>query len=327
MANIIHRINTSNNYQRGTAIVHPGSPFNHLASGNVLHRNEPFIQTLDLLNASASGNTFALYGPRFDNLDYYHNSAVAFSPLDIADTLFWLDALDITTLWQDSAQTTPVTSNGDRIGYWSDKSVNGFDWVQANSPVEARPFYSDGTSEGRRSINTLPAVHTNHLDGSMLDNEDALLLTSEDVTAFFIINASGLPTGTQVVLSADNGVDFVSIRNTNDGFAYEALGGDNTVGWASTDNPNIFCLTIEQGVEVATRKNGVLGNLSPESTALTWSWDGVNGLFGRRNQSSAWMNAAMGEIILYNRLLTTSEQNQVANYLSTKWSIAWTDIV
>ena len=36
--------------------------------------------------------------------------------------LFWLDADDITTLFQDSAATTTVTADGQEVGAWVDGS-------------------------------------------------------------------------------------------------------------------------------------------------------------------------------------------------------------
>jgi surface protein len=50
----------------------------------------------------------------------------------------WFDPSDLTTLFQDSAGTTPVTSPGDPVGRILDKSGNGFHATQATSA--GRPF-------------------------------------------------------------------------------------------------------------------------------------------------------------------------------------------
>jgi hypothetical protein len=52
---------------------------------------------------------------------------------------FWLDPSDISTLFQDSAGTTPVTADGDPVGRISDKSGRGNHFIQATSA--ARPTY------------------------------------------------------------------------------------------------------------------------------------------------------------------------------------------
>jgi hypothetical protein len=51
----------------------------------------------------------------------------------------WLDASDLTTLFQDSAGTIPVTTDGDPVGRWNDKSGNGRNFTQSSS--SQRPTY------------------------------------------------------------------------------------------------------------------------------------------------------------------------------------------
>lgn len=50
-----------------------------------------------------------------------------------------LDPSDLSTLFQDSAGTTPVAADGDPVGRWNDKSGNGHDFIQATSG--SRPAY------------------------------------------------------------------------------------------------------------------------------------------------------------------------------------------
>ena len=52
---------------------------------------------------------------------------------------FWLDASDVSTMFQDSAGTTPVTALGDPVGRWLDKSGRGNNFVQTTSG--ARPVW------------------------------------------------------------------------------------------------------------------------------------------------------------------------------------------
>lgn len=56
----------------------------------------------------------------------------------------WYDPSDLSTLFQDSAGTTPVTADGDPVGYMADKSGNGNHATQ--SIAASRPVYrTDGT--------------------------------------------------------------------------------------------------------------------------------------------------------------------------------------
>ena len=51
----------------------------------------------------------------------------------------WFDANDLSTLFQDSAGTTPVTAVGQKVGKWLDKSGNGNHASQSNAAL--RPTY------------------------------------------------------------------------------------------------------------------------------------------------------------------------------------------
>ena len=51
--------------------------------------------------------------------------APPFSPLDVPNVLFWYDFSDISTLWQDTGATVPVTANGQPIGQVDDKGPGG----------------------------------------------------------------------------------------------------------------------------------------------------------------------------------------------------------
>lgn len=54
----------------------------------------------------------------------------------------WYDPSDLTTLWQDSARTTPVTASGQPVGCMDDKSGNGRNLLQTTAV--ARPTYLAG---------------------------------------------------------------------------------------------------------------------------------------------------------------------------------------
>ena len=72
---------------------------------------------------------------------------IAFNPellFDSSTEGAWYDPSDLSTLFQDSAGTIPVTSDGDPVGLMLDKSGNGNHASQAIS--SARPIYrTDGT--------------------------------------------------------------------------------------------------------------------------------------------------------------------------------------
>lgn len=75
--------------------------------------------------------------PQLLALGVLGGGASAFDPLSLSPAL-WLDASDASTLFQDSAGTTPATADSDVVGMWADKSGNGRHVTQtttANKPL------------------------------------------------------------------------------------------------------------------------------------------------------------------------------------------------
>lgn len=126
-------------------------------------------QTIDPLNPPAAIATVAADVEEYDDttaLDdviyYYRISALwngdekfsdeitvdtgAFDPSQLfanGETGYWFDFSDLSTMFQDSSGTTPVTADGDLVGYVIDKSGNGYHVSQ--STTSKRPTYrTDG---------------------------------------------------------------------------------------------------------------------------------------------------------------------------------------
>jgi hypothetical protein len=77
----------------------------------------------------------------------------AFSPstlFALAEPGVWYDPSDLTTLFTDTAGTTPVTTPGNTVGLMLDKSGNGNHATQATAA--ARPTYSIEPVGGRRNL-------------------------------------------------------------------------------------------------------------------------------------------------------------------------------
>lgn len=74
---------------------------------------------------------------------------VPFEPIDLfsaGQTGGWYDPSDLSTLWQDSSRTVPVTAYGDPVGAMDDKSGNGNHLVQTIAYL--RPEYRDPSGYG-----------------------------------------------------------------------------------------------------------------------------------------------------------------------------------
>lgn len=66
------------------------------------------------------------------------SGATAFSPISLSPAA-WYDPSDLSTLWQDTAGTTPVTADGQSVARMDDKSGNGYHLTQATAAN--RPLY------------------------------------------------------------------------------------------------------------------------------------------------------------------------------------------
>lgn len=73
-----------------------------------------------------------------------------FSPAQVAGLSAWYDPADMTTLFQDTAMTVPVTAPGQSVAAMRDKSGNGRHMVQ--SVAAARPVYGREPVTGRRNL-------------------------------------------------------------------------------------------------------------------------------------------------------------------------------
>lgn len=98
-------------------------------------------------------------------------------PTDIAGLEVWLDASDLSTLYQDSGGVTPVTDDGQTVGYWADKSGNGNDFSQGTAANE--PRYDAAEINGRSAL---------YFDGSSdyLDSGAIAALNTDELTCIVV---------------------------------------------------------------------------------------------------------------------------------------------
>ena len=153
-------------------------------------------------------------------LNPYRFAAGSWQPSDLTGLEIWVE-MDITTIYTDLAKTTEVTSNGDLVRCWADKSGNGNDFVQDFND-SYRPTYQttylrgDGITSGGDylkcpfTISTTPAEHMfgiAFIPRNLGTNTDGVLQMSSEIR-----NPSGTPycsitatTATNIQYYTDNG--------------------------------------------------------------------------------------------------------------------------
>jgi hypothetical protein len=175
-------------------------------------------------------------GPRYKFRGTGTFSLETFTPrgmFSAAEKGAWFDASDLTTLFQDSAGTIPVTAVGQKVGKWLDKSGNNNHAVQAtvaNQPTyqidsEGNPnvtFTKSGTQLVSPSIDFTATAQMSVFVGiNVLDSSSAgvaleLGADVNSVNGSFLVGAPGSSTDHSLYLRGTSTIR-AAINNVSDG--------------------------------------------------------------------------------------------------------------
>lgn len=191
-------------------------------------------------------------------------SIPVFSPLDIASCRLCLDPYDITTMFTNTAGTTPVTASGQAVKAWRDKTVNATLFTEATNA----PVYTE--AGGLKYL-----VFT----GKRLDS--TLDLTS--FNAMTICAAVRRESATDIVLiNQNNGTN-------NPGFSLQYAAASNI---SAISNVGTLRQSPSQSVSAQPFTEIVTGFFRRSSALLQTRINGVNGTALTTSQGAgAWGNA------------------------------------
>ena len=238
-----------------------------------------------------------------------------FSPADINDLHLWLDATDSSTLFQDTSKTTSASANNDPIGCWADKSGNGFDHDQSTNAY--RPYLDTGTM----SLNSLSFDKTLNSDyGQWLENSTC----TNTITVFQVVrfpNSSNCGVSLGMGASANAYAHFFS--GSSGVSVYTSAPNYRTIS-GTFSRLNLQDVIYSCDMVNFIRQNGVQNAINNPYNYPTGSSTLVGSYVGRRGltpTNHAAFDGNIGEIIAYDRRLSSSEIGQVESFLSAKWSI------
>lgn len=218
-----------------------------------------------------------------------------FSPSDVDGLILWLDpALDITL-------------NGADVSAWGDQSAGGNDAVQGTA-VDQPFFNATGWSNG------LPTVDFDLANTEWMDLT-GLVDTSNDYTAFAVMDKLTDSTVEQLLTEQNSALQIANERTTGVGlfdgvwkiFGTTAL-GEQALTW-HLDNGGNASEVYRDGVSIGTDTFG----------AHTIS--GTVTLGAAVGGGSQWADMQLGELLVYNRALTTDELADVHAYLTGKFDL------
>lgn len=221
------------------------------------------------------------------------------SPLDIPGCVLWLDGQDLATITKD------VSGN---VSQWNDKSTSA---NNATSSGLARPVYT------ANSINTtfpgLVQTGVQYLDltSSITPSSGGTIFA-----VFQFVSAAGV----QAILGNEPiGGTYPSFTS---GTTVEIYDGNSFADFsASLAAATPYLITAVINVSPATASVSLNG--SPLSSAGTGfaSWATAINLVGARTHALWNLVGAYGEIVIYDRDLSSIEISQLTTYEQTKWGL------
>ena len=228
----------------------------------------------------------------------------------------WYDPADLSTLWQDTAGTVPVTADGQSVARIDDKSGNGIHLTQGTAGQQ--PLYkTDGTLHWLEFDGTDDFLFSATLAQNIMDGNGFMAAAfSVDVTNYFgAVFSEELLTdaGPRVTLFGDTRSSPRRLAN------YGASGSDLLIDLTSQLDTNSHVSSLSNdGVTATGKLDGVIqGTVSGATTfaSATRLELGQQLAAGPRHDGKVF-----GAIII-DDLLTDAEQNDVIGYLSERAGI------
>lgn len=231
-------------------------------------------------------------------------SSPEFDPRLIPSCVLWLDGQDLTTLFQNTAGTTPVTASSQVVQLWRDKSSTGNNATSSSSSMtySQNGVYFPGTQTTGLS-----------LSASQLPNGTA------DSTWFFVINAT---TSSTVVFmgagSSGAGLRQFYLAGGNLQADKSGVGGISGTVAANTGSNVIFsCLQSQTTTTLTGWQNGAQFG----TTSFSFNIGTTAATIGS-DLGSYIYTGYVGELLVYGATLSAVQRQQVEAYLAKKWSLS-----
>jgi hypothetical protein len=248
---------------------------------------------------------------RFINLIANQASAPAFDPLTLSPSL-WLDLSDLTTLYQTNDTSTPVTADGQTVGYVADKSGNARHATQATAG--SRPLYKTNIQNGKSVA---------RFDGT--DDHLAFSVPAGAAkTWFFVARKRSAPGTAPLYLWQHEGAES-QIATDSDliaaGYYYwapQALDVVTDIGVASVQVTSLIGLKFVSTASMIIYANGTqTASIDPDNGYAT----NTTCTIGDRVAGSRAIDADVMEILMFASALSDTNRALVESYLNTKWSV------
>ena len=211
-----------------------------------------------------------------------------FSPVAVPGLIGWWDASD----------TSTVTESGGFITRWGDKSIKGMHLDE--SPFSVFPIASGRSINGRNAID---------FNSGKVIRSSAPFVKNAPFTICTVTKVDTSGSNNQLIANVNNNPAILIINNH---WSLFAGGVTESVVSVDTVNPHIVSAVFNAASSnMWLDGTQILTNVNPGSG----DW---NSKFTLGNDSFPW-HGLDGEFLIYDRVLTTTERQQVESYLKNKW--------
>jgi hypothetical protein len=233
--------------------------------------------------------------------------------LTMDELYLWLDASDLSTLYQGTTTATPVTATGQNVGLWLDKSGKQINYTRAGS---ISPTYSTKSQ--------VPEIEFN-VDGKNMTSESSRNFLSGDI---FVVSQplssttnrralfTGFNSGDSFMIINSNSTNFGSFSAFEGSFRqYGTLtldGSRRVITHCSISSAELMSASITPLGEAYD--GNLVMSTSPSNTGPDQKLFRIG---GRTLNTWAWGN--ISEILVFQKNLANQEKIEVFNYLNSKW--------
>jgi hypothetical protein len=227
----------------------------------------------------------------------------AFAPTDIANLQLWLDASDAST----------ITQVAGAVSQWNDKSGNGNHATQGT-----------GSSQPITGTRTIGGLNALDFDGS----NDFMSLTSSiaatsGITCFAVCEADTVAAQGAMITGSASGSPIFQTRTSTPNFAWVTWGVAERLGTSAISSATPYLVA---GRSSAAGSNLYASGLAAASNATNPAYSAPLTGVGGFSAAGLNFNGKIASVLVYDRVLSNSEMNQIGAYLSTKWGTTWSDI-
>jgi hypothetical protein len=236
----------------------------------------------------------------------YYNalpSTPLFTPAQLSGLVLWMDPTDSTTL----------TLSGSSVTQWRDKSASAASFTTVNG----NPTYTTSL------INGLPGIDLTNATGFI--SSATQTLASSLTIAMILVVKSGIGAWGSFFTHGQRDLDVSIERNsisTGTTLQFQTANDNSGANLTfTTDQVSLYLGTMTTGTSRFFERFGGKTTTTTTATNSSTITVGLQTIRIGRSDVGENCNSFIGEIVYYNRVLSTQERQQLEAYLAWKWGV------